>query len=157
MLCLPQSLKIWLLICTAPSLMLTEHKWVQHWPFYRTHKSTQKHGKKNSREFSEDRTLILSSRFWTSFFCSTFVCKVCPLTEDIKVVRCYTQLSSFITFVFINYYLKLCKDDVNVSDGLKVASIKRPFLKKPPACAVFVTQCKLNADKIERSALKLSR
>ena len=106
-------INIWLLICKAPSLMLTEHKWVQHWPFYRTHESTQKHGKKNSREFSEDRTLILSSRFWTSFFCSTFVCKVCPLTEDIKVVRCYTQLSSFITFVFLNYYLKLCKDDVN--------------------------------------------
>ena len=63
----------------------------------KVHKNMEK---KNSREFSEDRTLILSSRFWTSFFCSTFVCKVCPLTEDIKVVRCYTQLSSFITFVF---------------------------------------------------------
>lgn len=82
---------------------------------------------------------------------------MCPLTEDIKVVRCYAQLSSFITFVFLNYYLKLFKDDVNVSDALKVSSIKRPFLKKPPACAVFVTQCKLNGDKIERSALKFSR
>ena len=60
-------------------------------------------------------------------------------------------------FCFLNYYLKLCKDDVNVSEGLKVSSIKRPFLKKPLTCAVFVTQCKLNADKIERSALKFSR
>ena len=99
MLRLSQSLKIWLLICKALSLILTENKKVQHWPFYRRTK-VDKNVEKNSLEFSEDKTLTLSSRFWTSFSCSTFVCKVRPLTEDIKVVRCYTQLSSFITFVF---------------------------------------------------------
>ena len=153
--CLFQSLQLWLLICKVPSLILTENKYnIGHF-IGRT--KVDRNMEKNSREFSEDKTLTLSSRFWTSFFCSTFVCKVRPLTEDIKVVKCYTQLSSLITFVSLNYYLKLCKDDVNVSEGLKASSIKRPFFKKPPTCAVFVTKCKLNADKIEGSALKFSR